>query len=84
MLRFLQGRSVIETALAVGKGTDAEKKLQARGLLLLRRLLGGQAIMAEMAALTVSALRWRREECKPSSPNRSELAQNLSPHPGRA
>jgi RNA polymerase sigma-70 factor, ECF subfamily len=39
VLRFLEGRSVAETAAAVGKTGDAVKQVQARGLLRLRRVL---------------------------------------------
>jgi RNA polymerase sigma-70 factor (ECF subfamily) len=39
VLRFLQGMNILETARAVGKSEDAVKKLQARGLLALRRAL---------------------------------------------
>lgn len=39
MLRFLDGLSTQETALAIGKSEDAVKKLQARGLVQLRRIL---------------------------------------------
>jgi RNA polymerase sigma-70 factor (ECF subfamily) len=42
ILRFVQGLSVAETALAVGKTDEAVKKLQARGLMALRRALDGQ------------------------------------------
>ena len=38
-LRFLEFRNIAETALLVGKSEDAVKKLQARGLLALRRAL---------------------------------------------
>jgi RNA polymerase sigma-70 factor, ECF subfamily len=37
VLRFLQGKSLAETAAAVGRNEDAVKKLQARGLASLRR-----------------------------------------------
>ena len=49
-LRFLQGCSIAETAAAMGKTEDAVKKLQARGLRALKRALGGQAMMVELAA----------------------------------
>ena len=49
VLRFLQGMSTLETALAVDKTEDAVKKLQARGLLALRRVLGDEAL-ADLAA----------------------------------
>jgi RNA polymerase sigma-70 factor, ECF subfamily len=39
VLRFLQGMNILETARAIGKTEDAVKKLQARGLLALRRAL---------------------------------------------
>lgn len=48
-LRFLQGMNVLETARTIGKTEDAVKKLQARGLLALRRVLGGNALF-ELAA----------------------------------
>jgi RNA polymerase sigma-70 factor (ECF subfamily) len=38
-LRFLEGLSVVETGLAMGRSTDAVKKLQARALVNLKRLL---------------------------------------------
>ena len=37
VLRFLEGKSLAETAAAVGRTEDAVKKLQARGLASLRR-----------------------------------------------
>ena len=37
MLRFLEGKSLAETAALVGRNEDAVKKLQARGLASLRR-----------------------------------------------
>jgi RNA polymerase sigma-70 factor, ECF subfamily len=37
VLRFLEGKSLAETAVAVGRNEDAVKKLQARGLASLRR-----------------------------------------------
>jgi RNA polymerase sigma-70 factor, ECF subfamily len=37
VLRFLEGMSLAETAVAVGRNVDAVKKLQARGLASLRR-----------------------------------------------
>ena len=37
MLRFLEGKSLAETAAVVGRNEDAVKKLQARGLASLRR-----------------------------------------------
>jgi RNA polymerase sigma-70 factor, ECF subfamily len=37
VLRFLEGKSLAETAAAVGRNEDAVKKLQARGLASLRR-----------------------------------------------
>src|SRR5437763_3873283 len=39
MLRFLQGMSTLETAHVLGKSEDAVKKLQARGLQVLKRAL---------------------------------------------
>lgn len=43
--RFLQGMSVAETAAAMGRSEEAVKKLQARALMSLRRvLLGGQVV----------------------------------------
>lgn len=39
VLRFIEGLSTAETAQAVGKSDDAIKKLQARGLATLKRLL---------------------------------------------
>lgn len=42
LLRFVQGLSVAETARAVGKTDEAVKKLQARGLMALKRALDGQ------------------------------------------
>jgi RNA polymerase sigma-70 factor (ECF subfamily) len=38
-LRFLQGCTIAETAAALGKSEDAVKKLQARGLLALKKAL---------------------------------------------
>jgi RNA polymerase sigma-70 factor, ECF subfamily len=38
-LRFLQGMSVAETSVAIGRSEEAVKKLQARGLANLRRSL---------------------------------------------
>jgi RNA polymerase sigma-70 factor (ECF subfamily) len=38
-LRFLEGRNLAETAIAMGRSTDAVKKLQARGLANLHREL---------------------------------------------
>jgi len=49
VLRFLQGMNILETARAIGKSEDAVKKLQARGLMALRRALGARAL-AELAA----------------------------------
>ena len=49
VLRFLQGMNVLETARAIRKTEDAVKKLQARGLMALRRVLGAAAL-AELAA----------------------------------
>jgi RNA polymerase sigma-70 factor (ECF subfamily) len=49
ILRFLQGLNVLETARVIGKSEDAVKKLQSRGLLALRRVLG-VATLAELAA----------------------------------
>lgn len=49
VLRFLQGMNVLETAGALGKTEDAVKKLQARGLVALRRALGTRAL-ADLAA----------------------------------
>jgi RNA polymerase sigma-70 factor (ECF subfamily) len=49
VLRFLQGMNIMETARTIGKTEDAVKKLQARGLLALRRALG-RATVAELAA----------------------------------
>jgi RNA polymerase sigma-70 factor (ECF subfamily) len=45
VLRFLQGMNVLETARAIGKTEDAVKKLQARGLVALRRVLGSTALV---------------------------------------
>lgn len=44
VLRFLEGMNIAETAEAVGKSVEAVKKLQARGLLALRRGLANQGI----------------------------------------
>ncbi len=49
VLRFLQGLNILETAQAIGKSEDAVKKLQARGLMALRRALGPPAL-ADLAA----------------------------------
>lgn len=49
VLRFLQGMNIAETASIIGKSEDAVKKLQSRGLLALRRVLGETAL-AELAA----------------------------------
>jgi len=49
VLRFLQGMNISETATAVGKSEDAVKKLQARGLMAMRRALGSVGI-TELAA----------------------------------
>lgn len=43
LLRFVQGLSVAETARATGKTEEAVKKLQARGLMALKRALDAQA-----------------------------------------
>ena len=48
-LRFLEGRSVAETAALLGRTEEAVKKLQARGLANLRRLLE-PAVPAQPAA----------------------------------
>ena len=48
-LRFLQGMNIFETAQIIGKSEDAVKKLQARGLMALQRVLGAGA-RAEFAA----------------------------------
>jgi len=40
-LRFIQGMSIIETAAAMGKTEESVKKLQARGLQALKRLMQG-------------------------------------------
>jgi RNA polymerase sigma-70 factor (ECF subfamily) len=42
-LRFLEGLSIIETAAALGKTDESVKKLQARGLMAMRRILEGPA-----------------------------------------
>ena len=42
-LRFMEGLSIIETALALGKTEESVKKLQARGLMAMRRILEGPA-----------------------------------------
>lgn len=49
VLRFLQGMNINETARTIGKTEDAVKKLQARGLMALRRALGGLNL-ADLAA----------------------------------
>ena len=49
VLRFLQGMNIVETANTIGKTEDAVKKLQARGLMALRRALGVRTL-AELAA----------------------------------
>jgi RNA polymerase sigma-70 factor (ECF subfamily) len=49
ILRFLQGLNIVETARVIGKTDDAVKKLQARGLMALRRVLG-ESTLAELAA----------------------------------
>lgn len=49
VLRFLQGMNILQTARALNKTEDAIKKLQARGLMALRRALGS-ATLAELAA----------------------------------
>lgn len=46
-LRFLEGCTTAETAARMGKTEEAVKKLQARGLANLRRLLGGRKAMSE-------------------------------------
>ena len=43
-LRFLQGLSVAQTAAATGRTAGAVKQLQGRGLLALRRALGGPTL----------------------------------------
>ena len=48
-LRFLQGMNIYETSQIIGKSEDAVKKLQARGLMALQRVLGAGA-RAEFAA----------------------------------
>lgn len=40
-LRFMEGLSIIETAAALGKTEESVKKLQARGLMAMRRILEG-------------------------------------------
>jgi RNA polymerase sigma-70 factor (ECF subfamily) len=40
-LRFIDGLSIIETATALGKTEESVKKLQARGLMAMRRILEG-------------------------------------------
>jgi RNA polymerase sigma-70 factor (ECF subfamily) len=40
-LRFMEGLSIIETAAALGKSEESVKKLQARGLMTMRRILEG-------------------------------------------
>lgn len=40
-LRFIQGLSIIETAAALGKTEESVKKLQARGLMAMRRIMEG-------------------------------------------
>jgi RNA polymerase sigma-70 factor (ECF subfamily) len=49
VLRFLQGMNLAQTAAATGKSEDAVKKLQARGLQAIRRVLGQQTL-ADLAA----------------------------------
>jgi RNA polymerase sigma-70 factor (ECF subfamily) len=49
VLRFLQGMNIVETARTIGKTEDAVKKLQARGLLSLRRIIG-EATLRDLAA----------------------------------
>jgi len=49
VLRFVQGMNMLETARTIGKTDDAVKKLQARGLLSLRRILG-KAALADLRA----------------------------------
>jgi RNA polymerase sigma-70 factor (ECF subfamily) len=49
VFRFLQGMNIAETATAIGKTEDAVKKLQARGLMALRRALGPRTL-ADLAA----------------------------------
>ena len=44
-LRFLQGCNVAETAAALGKSQDAVKKLQARGLIALKKALRGRELL---------------------------------------
>lgn len=49
VLRFLQGMNIVETARTIGKTEDAVKKLQARGLMALRRILGEETL-SDLAA----------------------------------
>jgi RNA polymerase sigma-70 factor (ECF subfamily) len=49
VLRFLHGLNIVETARVIGKTDDAVKKLQARGLMALRRILGEETL-ADLAA----------------------------------
>ena len=50
-LRFLAGRGVTETAVLLGRSEDAVKKLQARGLANLRRLLTATGSAADRRAI---------------------------------
>jgi RNA polymerase sigma-70 factor (ECF subfamily) len=57
-LRFVQGLSIAEAAAAVGKTEDAVKKLQARGLQAMRRLLVNEgSVMATRERAEPAALR---------------------------
>jgi RNA polymerase sigma-70 factor, ECF subfamily len=56
VLRFLEGRSTAETAAAMGKTEDAVKKLQARGLLHLRRVLEPTRQAAQSSVVPMPAL----------------------------
>ena len=54
-LRFLEGRSLIETAALMGRTDDAIKKLQSRGLANLRRLLTTTSVRIANVPVSLAA-----------------------------
>ena len=51
-LRFMEGLTIVETAAALGKTEESVKKLQARGLMAMRRIIEGAAQRRGGKALT--------------------------------